>query len=125
MSVNRIYKEINPGRGTVPVIIKEWGRTLLLIRAIVEELNGEILWDGVTRKVTILFKENTIELWIDNPQGSVNGVTKWIDENNHNVKPIIINGSTMLLIRFVAENLVCEVLWDGNTQKITIIYSKD
>jgi TusA-related sulfurtransferase len=124
MSVNGIYKEIDPGRGTVPVIIKEWGRTLLPIRAIVEELSGEILWDGATRKVTILFKGSTIELWIDNPQAKVNGVTKWIDENNHNVKPIIINGRTMLPIRFVAENLGCEVLWDGNTKKITIIYPK-
>ncbi len=53
MSVNGIYKEIDPGRGTVPVIISEWGRTLLPIRAIVEELNGEVLWDGTTRKVTI------------------------------------------------------------------------
>ncbi|MBC7194160.1 MAG: PQQ-binding-like beta-propeller repeat protein [Caldisericia bacterium] len=124
MSVNGIYKEIDPGRGTVPVIISDWGRTLLPIRAIVEELGGEIGWDGVQRKVTISFKGDVIELWIDNPQAKVNGATKWIDENNHNVKPIIINGRTMLPIRFVAENLGCEVLWDGNTRKVTIIYPK-
>ncbi len=41
-------------------------------------------------KLQFLFKGSTIELWIDNPQGRVNGEPKWIDENNHNVKPIII-----------------------------------
>ncbi|MGB9843101.1 MAG: copper amine oxidase N-terminal domain-containing protein [Caldisericia bacterium] len=125
MSVNGIYKEIDAGRGTVPVIISSWGRTLLPIRAIVEELGGKINWDGTQRKVTISFKEDLIELWIDNPEAKVNGKTKWIDENNHNVKPIIIYGRTMLPIRFVAENLGCEVLWDGNTGKVTIIYPKD
>ncbi|MCX8095363.1 MAG: PQQ-binding-like beta-propeller repeat protein [Caldisericia bacterium] len=124
MSVNGIYKEIDPGRGTVPVIVSDWGRTLLPIRAIVEELGGEIMWDGVSRKVTISFKGDIIELWIDNPQAKVNGIIKWIDENNHNVKPIIINGRTMLPIRFVAENLGCEVQWDGNTRKVTIVYPK-
>ncbi len=125
MSVNGIYKEIGPGRGTVPVIIKEWGRTLLPIRAIEEELGCEISWDGVTRKETISFKGNLIELWIDNPQVKVNGIAKWIDEGNHNVKPIIINNRTMLPIRFVAENLGCDVLWDNDTKKVTIIYPKD
>ncbi len=45
MSINGIYKEIDLGSGTVLVIISEWGRTLLPIKAIVEELNGEVLWD--------------------------------------------------------------------------------
>ena len=124
MSVNGVYQEIDPGRGTVPVIVKEWGRTLLPIRAIVESLGGEISWDGTQRKVTISFKGNLIELWIDNPQAKVNGQTKWIDEGNYNVKPIIINNRTMLPIRFVAENLGCDVLWDANERKVTIIYPK-
>jgi len=124
MSVNGVYQEIDPGRGTVPVIIKEWGRTLLPIRAIVESLGGEISWDGTQRKVAISFKGDLIELWIDNPQAKVNGQTKWIDEGNYNVKPIIINNRTMLPIRFVAENLGCDVLWDANERKVTIIYPK-
>jgi hypothetical protein len=50
MTVNGVKKEIDPGRGTVPVIVK--GRTLVPIRAIIEELGGTIGWDGNERKVT-------------------------------------------------------------------------
>ncbi len=63
-----------------------------------------------------------IELRIDKPKAEVNGETKWIDLNNHEVKPIIMNGRTMLPLRFVAENLGCKVGWDPNTRTITITY---
>ncbi len=55
MTVNGVKKEIDPGRGTVPVIVK--GRTLVPIRAIIEEMGGTIEWDGNERKVTISLKE--------------------------------------------------------------------
>ncbi len=123
MIVNDIKKEIDPGRGTKPVIIPEWGRTVVPIRAIVEALGGTRQWDGKERKVTILFNNTTIELWIDKPQARVNGEMKWIDPKNHDVKPIIINDRTMLPLRFVAENLGCTVNWDPATRTITITYT--
>jgi len=122
MTVNGVSQEIDPGRGTKPVIIPEWSRTVVPIRAIVEALGGTIGWDETERKVTINFKGTVINLWIDNPQAKVNGVTKWIDESNHNVKPIIINDRTMLPLRFVAESLGCDVGWDNDTRTITITY---
>jgi len=122
MTVNGVKKEIDPGRGTKPVIIPKWGRTVVPIRAIVEALGGTIEWDGVARKVTIKFNGNIIELWIDNPEARVNGKGKWIDENNHDVRPIIVNDRTMLPLRFVVENLGCRVEWEPKTRKITIIY---
>jgi photosystem II stability/assembly factor-like uncharacterized protein len=122
MTVNGISQEIDPGRGTKPVIIPKWGRTVVPIRAIVEALGGTIAWDGTARKVTINFNDTVINLWIDNPKANVNGITKWIDENNHNVKPIIINDRTMLPLRFVAESLGCSVDWNGATRTITITF---
>ena len=123
MIVNGVQQEIDPGRGTKPVIIPKWGRTVVPIRAIVEALGGTIEWDGVARKVTIHFNGNTVELWIGNPRARVNGTAKWIDESNHDVKPIIKNGRTMLPLRFVAENLGCKVDWDAATRTITITYT--
>jgi len=105
-----------------PPIIKN-GRTLVPIRAIVEEIGGSIYWDGSERKVTIVLNDTTIELWIGNPQAKINGITKWIDDTNHNVMPEIINSRTMLPLRFVTESLGCEVGWDGMTKTITITYS--
>jgi len=125
MLVNGKKQEIDPGRGTKPVIIPKWGRTVVPIRAIVEALGGTIEWDGVARKVTIKFNGNIIELWIDNPEAKVNGQPTWIDENNHDVRPIIVNDRTMLPLRFVAENLGCTVEWDPKTRTITITYNPD
>ncbi len=125
MTVNGIKQEIDPGRGTTPVIIKEWGRTVVPIRAIVEALGGTIDWDGNTRKVTINFKDTTIELWIDNPKAKVDGKETWIDSDNHNVKPIIQNSRTMLPLRFVAESLGCVWWWNDTAKTITIKYSKE
>ena len=123
MTVNGVSQEIDQGRGTKPVIIAKWGRTVVPIRAIVEALGGTIEWDGIERKVTINFNDTVIELWIDNPRAKVNGETKWIDENNHDVKPIIVNDRTMLPLRFVVEHLGCTVDWDAATKTITITYT--
>ncbi|MEF3245411.1 MAG: hypothetical protein K6343_05480, partial [Caldisericaceae bacterium] len=104
-----------------PPVIK-YGRTLVPIRPIVEALGGSIDWDNATRKVTITLKDTIIELWIGKPQAKVNGDTKWIDETNHKVMPEIINGRTMLPLRFVVESLGCDVKWEDTTKTITITY---
>lgn len=74
MTVNGVKKEIDPGRGTKPVIIPKWGRTVVPIRAIVEALGGTIGWNGKERKVTINFNGTVIELWIDNSKASFNSL---------------------------------------------------
>ncbi len=122
MEVNGVEEQIDPGRDTKPVIIPKWGRTVVPIRAIVEALGGTISWDPVQRMVTIELNGTIIKLWIGKPQAEVNGVMKWIDPSNHDVRPIIINGRTMLPIRFIAENLGYTVNWDPVTKTITITY---
>ena len=104
-----------------PPVIKN-SRTLIPIRTIIESLGGSIAWDTVEKKVTINLHTNTIELWIGRPTARVNGVFKPIDSTNPKVVPEIINGRTMLPLRFVTENLGCQVQWDPNTKTITITY---
>jgi hypothetical protein len=104
-----------------PPIIKN-GRTLLPIRPIVEALGGTVGWDGAEKKVTISLGSTTIELWIGKNTARVNGVSKSIDSTNSKVVPEIINGRTMLPLRFVTENLGCQLQWNPNTQTITITY---
>jgi beta-lactamase superfamily II metal-dependent hydrolase len=104
-----------------PPVIKN-SRTLLPIRAIIEALGGTVNWDAAEKKVTITLGSNTIELWIGKSTAKVNGVDTPIDSSNSKVVPEIINGRTMLPLRFVTENLGCDVQWDGTTQTITIIY---
>jgi len=62
MSVNGNRVEIDPGRGTVPLISQ--GRTILPIRAVVEALGGSIGWRADEKKVTITGMGTVIEMWI-------------------------------------------------------------
>jgi C1A family cysteine protease len=104
-----------------PPVIKN-NRTLLPIRPIVEALGGTVGWDGNERKVTISLGSTTIELWIGKNTARVNGTNTPIDSTNSKVVPEIINGRTMLPLRFVTENLGCQLQWDPNTKTITITY---
>ena len=106
-----------------PPVIKN-GRTLLPIRIVIEALNGSVGWDAATKKVTVSLGSNTIELWIGKSIAKVNGINTPIDVTNSQVVPEIINGRTMLPLRFVAESLGCDVQWDGATNTVTITYPK-
>ena len=103
-----------------PVITE--GRTLLPIRWVTEPLGATVGWDGTERKVTVTLKETKIELWIGKSTAKVNGASVQIDPQNAKVVPVIIDGRTMLPVRFVAENLGCTVDWNGTTKTITITY---
>lgn len=96
------------------------GRTLIPIVYVANPLGAKVEWDGDAKKVTIVLKDTKLELWIGNPTAKVNGTDTPIDSKNSEVKPIILNARTMLPLRFVAENLGCEVEWDSATKGITI-----
>jgi hypothetical protein len=116
MEVNGSSQEIDPGKATTPILY--FGRTVLPIRAVVEAMGGTVGWNGNEKKVTITARGSTVEMWIDATTIRVNGSQKKID-----VAPAIINGRTMVPVRFVTENLNCTVDWDGVTKKVTIKYS--
>jgi hypothetical protein len=105
-----------------PPVIKN-SRTLVPIRAIIEALAGTVGWDATTKKATVTLGKKTIALWIGKSAATVNGVSTPIDSTNAKVVPEIINGRTMLPLRFVTENLGATVGWDQNTQTITITYT--
>ena len=108
---------------TAPVILE--GRTLLPIRYIAEPLGAAVGWDGNERKVTVNLDGKVIMLWIGNSAAMVDGQYRFIDTENTNVKPVIMPpGRTMLPVRFIAENLGCQVDWDPVQRMVTITYPK-
>ncbi len=122
MTVNGKPYEIDPGRGTKPIIKND--RTLVPIRAIVEALGGTITWVPVNNGIAVTIKLGSvvINLQTEKPTATVNGKIVYIDSDNHKIVPEIINNRTMLPIRFIAERLGAKVNWDSNTQTITITY---
>lgn len=61
-------------------------------------------------------ENKTIEMQINNPSVSVDGILMEIDQ-----APIIVDGSTMVPIRFVIEAMDGEVAWDPDARKVTLI----
>ena len=114
MEVNGIETEIDIGRGTKPIVID--GRTLVPIRAIIEAFEGVVGWDGATQTVKLTMDDDVISLVIDNKTAYLNNISHTLD-----VAPTVINGRTMLPIRFIAEGFNLGVAWEGNTQTVTII----
>jgi len=104
-----------------PPVIKN-DRTLLPIRAVVEAMGGQVNWNAEEKRVDIEYRGKTVTLWIGKNTAKVNGKEVMIDPSNPNVVPEIINGRTMLPLRFVAESLGCQVEWDDKTKTITILF---
>jgi len=98
-----------------PSIIK--GRTFVPIRFISEAFGAEVEWDGETRTVRIfLEKTNTrVTLQIDNTIARINERIVTLD-----APPTIIQGRTLVPIRFIAEAFGAQVDWDGILRKVTI-----
>jgi uncharacterized repeat protein (TIGR02543 family) len=103
-----------------PIILNS--RTLLPIRAVVEAVGGTIAWEASARKVTVVRKDKTVDLWIDGNMAELNGRSIEVD-SNPKVVPIIMNGRTLLPLRFVAEALALDVQWHPATKTITIAYA--
>lgn len=104
-----------------PVIIE--GRTVLPIRPVVDALEGEITWDPVDRKVTIVKGMTTVEMWIGQAAALVNGTRQQIDPMNSRVTPVIVKSRTMLPLRFVASALGGAVDWNAAERKITLTFA--
>jgi len=124
--INSQYMEVNGLRqpidaeGTKPIIIES--RTLVPIRAIIEAFGGTVTWSPSDKKVTIVLANNTVELTINKPTAYLNGFAIPIDSNNSKVVPQIINGRTMVPLRFVAESLGILVDYNASNKQITLTY---
>jgi Copper amine oxidase N-terminal domain. len=108
-------KSIDRDSETVPIIID--GRTFLPIRVIVETMRGTVGWSAESRCITLFANQRTVEMWIGETSYTVNAVPKELD-----VAPFILNDRTYLPLRFVAENLGCNVTWIDSTKEVLIQY---
>ncbi len=113
MTINGLEVEIDPKADTSPVIINN--HTLLPVRSLIENVGGSVNSNPFQREVIIVLEQNTIRLKIDSRTAYINNKEKTLDTT-----PTIINGRTMLPIRFIAENLGFNVEWNNTEQLITI-----
>jgi len=97
----------------IPVI--ENGRTLVPLRAIFEKIGASVEWNADTQTVTAIKGDTTISLTVNNATANKNGEAVSLD-----VPAKIINGRTLVPVRFVADCFGVNVEWDGIMQRVTL-----
>lgn len=116
-AVNAVFSDgIEIKFDVLPII--ENGRTLVPIRAIFENMGMAVDWDENERTVNANGNGNAISLKIDETSATVNGETLYMD-----VPPRIIEGRTLVPLRFVSESVGAKVLWDEEKRIVNIYKS--
>ena len=80
--------------------ISENGRVLVPLRAIFEKLDATVDWDSITNTVTAVKDTDTVKLTVGNRTAYKNNTAVELD-----VPSKVVNGRTLVPIRFVSEAL--------------------
>jgi hypothetical protein len=89
------------------------------LRVIFENLGATVDWDGVTSTVTATQGSNILKLTIGKSIAYKNGATVELD-----VPAKVINGRTLVPVRFVSEAMGANVRWDAEKDEVIIAYLK-
>jgi len=95
------------------------GRTLVPFRAILEALGCTIGWDTLTQTITATNPTTKIVMSIGSKVATVNGKSVALD-----VPPAVVNGRSLIPLRFISENTGCIVIWNSAHFRAIIISPK-
>lgn len=91
------------------------GRTLVPMRDIFEALGANVQWDAYTQGITATRATTTVKMQMGRPNASLNGQTVMLDQ-----PPLMVNGRTMVPLRFVSEAMGASVNYDNRLQLVSI-----
>lgn len=94
------------------------GTTLVQFRPLFEAMGMEVKWDEANRLVTGSKSGLTLSLHIGDLEATVNGKKVELSQSAQ-----IMNGSTMVPLRFIGESSDAIVHWDPVNREITVITS--
>lgn len=89
---------------------QQYGRTMVPLRLVSEEMGYDVKWDGKTQTATIIENGTTVKIAIGSQAPTVNGVTKKID-----APATLTNGRTYVPVRFISEAMGEKVDYKNNT----------
>lgn len=105
----RIYFDVSPQN--------ENGRILAPMRQLFETLGAQVEWNEEKRTVYVTRGKTKIELPVGKKTARVNGKTVTLD-----VPARIVEGRTLVPVRFVSQALGAKVKWDSMRQAVVISY---
>ncbi len=91
------------------------GRTMIPARTVMEKLGADIKWEAKNQTVKIIKDSIKISLTIGEPNAIVNGEKVQLDS-----PAIVIDGRTLIPVRFVAESLGASVSWNSDARTALI-----
>lgn len=95
--------------------IEHNGRVLVPLRGVLEQLGANVRYDSAAREVHAVKNERHIDLPIGSRMATVDGRSVTLDAPAR-----IVNGSTMVPLRFVAESLGAQVNYNSATDTVAI-----
>lgn len=113
---NNITVEIDGNKletDVAPIIINN--RTMMPLRAVFEALDSKVDWDENLRKITATKNDVIITLTVDSEKASIGTEEVTLDS-----VPVIIEGRTLVPVRFICEAMGCMVDWDGEKRLVLI-----
>ena len=90
-------------------------RTMVPLRIIFEAMGADVDWNNDTQTVTATKGDERVIATINSKNVYISGETKELD-----VPPLVIDGRTLVPIRFVAEAFGANVNWDEGTRTVII-----
>ncbi|NOU96362.1 hypothetical protein GC093_24555 [Paenibacillus sp. LMG 31456] len=103
-----LYMEVAP--------VLDGDTTIVPYRFIGEALGAIVGWEQDTQKVTLTLNNKSVVLFINNKEAIVDGKKVTLE-----LAPKIIDGNTMVPLRFVSEGLDQEVKYDVTNKSITLL----
>jgi N-acetylmuramoyl-L-alanine amidase len=91
------------------------GRTMVPVRSIFEKLGAEVTWINSSKQIIVKTASKRIVLTLDKTKAYVNNESAVMD-----TPPMVINGRTLIPVRFVSEKLGYRVDWDDKDRAVHI-----
>ncbi|WP_020617668.1 stalk domain-containing protein [Paenibacillus daejeonensis] len=98
-----------------PAPVQQNGTTFVPMRPIFEALQATVSWEQQTQTIFATKGGTAISLKIGAKQATINGKAQQLD-----TPPQLIQGATMVPLRFIGEALGAEVAWESATRTIRI-----
>jgi hypothetical protein len=101
------------------------GRTVVPLRFLAETFGAKVDWFPKEEEIQLRYENMLIHLWLHRKYGrTYDALIERVHQAPEKVRleapPCIINGRTMVPLRFIGETFGAQVDWDGATQTITL-----
>jgi len=111
----RVYVDDNRVwfQGTEPHMMQS--RVFVPLRGVFEQMDADVMWNGPSQLVTARKGNTDVQVKIGSRTAWIDGVAQTMD-----VAPHIMNGRTMVPLRFISESLGADVRWDAGAEAVYI-----